>query len=130
MNLILPANRPKPFINPRTHARLKHDYATWHPDHRDKALTTTDRELPFSSSSKFDSSEIMTEAIGRSHEHPALLAKNGNHVVTFDMGYDVGFCARSKRRTSAVTVVLTPTGIVITAHPGTSWAKDQSERPD
>jgi hypothetical protein len=127
MQVVFSHARPRPYQSPRTHARLKHDYATWHEDHVQQVLRKTSPRLPFQDGSKFDTAIIIDEAITRSYEFPALVAANGNHVVTFDMGYEIGFDARANRRTSAVTVVLTDRGEVITAHPGTSWSTDQSE---
>lgn len=127
MQIIEPKYRPRPFLTARTHARLCHDYATWHEAHRREALRATGAKLPYENKSKFDSSSIISDAISKSHEHPALRAGNGNHVITFDMGHQVGFDAVAKRRTSSVTVVVSPRGEVITAHPGTPWSKDQTE---
>ncbi len=127
MQVIEPKSRPRPFSSARTHARLRHDYATWHGDHVNEALRATTNRLPFADRSTFDSATIIGEAVSRSYEHPAILARNGNHVVTFDLGYQVGFDAFAKRRTSAVTVVIKPSGEVVTVHPGTAWSKDQSE---
>lgn len=127
MTVIEPKKRRQPYSTARTHARLRHDYATWHDDHQEEALDAETVALPFADRSKFDSSQIIAEAIVRSYEHPAIVARNGNHVVTFDMGYLVGFDARAQRRTSGVTVVIKPSGEVITVHPGTSWSKDQTE---
>lgn len=127
MRIIEPKFRPRPFQSARTHARLRHDYATWHPDHMQKALSDQSNRLPFTDRSKFDSAKIIDDAIKLSYEYPAQVARNGNHVVAFDMGFEVGFDARARRRTSAVTVILTPIGEVITVHPGTPWSKDETE---
>jgi len=129
MRVVDPQARPRPFIGRRTHARLRHDYATWHEDHRNDALAASTKLLPFEDRSKFDSFQIIKEAIDRSVEYSAIIedGKNRNFVVVFDMGYEVGFDARAKRRTSSVTVVLSPVGEVITVHPGTPWSRDWSE---
>jgi hypothetical protein len=135
MIIVEPCHRSRPFQSVKTHARLKHDYATWHPDHVDKTLSTSSYKLPYmgnnktgkSASSKFDSAKIIEEAISKSYEHVAQVARNGNHVVVFDMGYQVGFDEVAKRRVSVVTVVLKRSGEVITAHPGTPWSRDQNE---
>jgi hypothetical protein len=126
MRVIEPRQRIRPFVTPRTHARLRHDWATWHEDHVHEALRPRSKRLPYEDRSKFDSARIIQDAIERSCEHPAVLAKNGNHVVVFDLGYIVGFDKRANRQTSAVTVVILPNGEVITAHPGTPWSSDQS----
>ena len=124
MRIVLSKDRPKPFVGPRTHARLRHDYATWHEDHRTAALKSSKEKLPFENRSKFDTFQIVEDAIERSIEFPAVVedGSNRNFVIAFDMGYDVGYDARAKGRTSAVTVVLSPIGEVITVHPGTPWS--------
>lgn len=126
MNIIDPGFRRRPFVTQRTHARLRHDHATWHPDHVAGALRAVQKKdlgrIPFSDRSKFDSASIIEEAVQRSYDHSAQVAANGNHVVVFDMGYEVGFDERAKRRTSGVTVVLRPTGEVVTVHPGMPWS--------
>lgn len=127
MIVIEPKHRPRPYLTSKTHARLRHDYATWHPDHAAQADRSSSRKLPFFDKSKFDSAVFINEAITRSYEYPALVAQNGNHVVAFDFGHFIGWDANAKRRTSAVTVVIRPTGEVITAPPGTPWSKDQTE---
>lgn len=127
MKIIEAKSRKRPFKTQKTHARLRHDYAVWHSDHLHHVNAMTSHKLPFENKSKFDSAKIIDVAIDRSINYPAIEGKNGNHVVTFDMGYLTGFDAKANRRTSAVTVVLKPSGEVITAHPGTSWSSDQSE---
>lgn len=132
MEIISPGKRRAPCITERTHARLRHDHALWHPDYVSEALSAREKKrpknsIPFSDRSKFDTAAIIPEAIDRSYEYPAQLARNGNHIVVFDMGYEVGFDERAKRRTSAVTVILRASGEVITVHPGTPWARDHNE---
>lgn len=127
MIVIPPKSRPRPYLTPLTHARLKHDYATWHPEHVEQTERYQGRTLPFVRKSKFDSAQFISEAVVRSYDHNATLAKNGNHVIVFDFGHTVGWDEIAKRQTSSVTVVVRPTGEVITAHPGTPWSKDQSE---
>lgn len=132
MKFVDASRRRKPFLTEKSHARLRHDHAFWHPDHVAKALKSFEKgshenAIPYSDRSKFDSATIIEEAIARSTNYPAEESKNGNHVIVFDMGYEVGFDERARRRTSAVTVVVKQTGEVITVHPGTPWSKDQSE---
>jgi hypothetical protein len=93
-------------------------------------LAKTSPKLPYEDRSKFDSNEIIQEAIAKSAEHYATVGdgSNTNRIVVFDMGYEVGFDARAKRRTASVTVVMTDLGEVITVHPGTPWSKDWTER--
>ena len=119
MRIVLPTHRPRPFKGARTHARLRHDHATWHDEHIAAALKASERELPFEDRSKFDSFRTIDEAIQRSTEHPAqVMPASPNFVICFDMGYEVGFDARANRRTSVVTVVLTSAGEVLTVYPG------------
>lgn len=132
MVVLNPSHRRQPFQSERTHARLRHDHALWHPDHVAEAMKAVERNshrhaIPYSNRSKFDSAAIIDEAIERSYEHIAQVTKNGNHVVVFDMGYEVGFDEKGKRRTSSVTVILRESGEVITVHPGTPWSRDQDE---
>ncbi|MEW8683440.1 MAG: hypothetical protein AB2536_16190 [Candidatus Thiodiazotropha endolucinida] len=137
MEVIDPKKRQKPFKSAKTHARLSHDYAFWHHDHLKKTIRSPGNMLPgfqWSKSgssilekSKFDSAKIIDDVIRKSYLYPAVRAKNGNYVITFDMGHFVGFDGIAKRRTTAVTVVTKPSGEVITAHPGTPWSKDQKE---
>jgi hypothetical protein len=132
MKFIEPEMRRPPWVSEKTHARLRHDHALWHPEHVARAMKAAERgshrnAIPYADRSKFDSATIIEEAIPRSFNHAAEAARNGNHVVVFDMGYEVGFDERAKRRTSAVTVVLRESGEVITVHPGTPWARDQNE---
>jgi hypothetical protein len=121
--------------------RLKHDYAVWHEDRDKAALAATGNRLPFSRrwdkknpapeneriGSKFDSAKIIEDAIAKSDEFPAV-ASRGNYVVTFDMGYEVGFDEVAERRTSTVTVVLShevpkDEWIVVTAYPGSPYSR-------
>lgn len=124
MRVVLPNQRPRPFKGPRTHARLRHDHATWHNDHVAAALRASKHELPFDDRSKFDSARLIDEAIERSMDHPAhVMPGSPNYVICFDMGYEVGFDARANRRTTVVTVVLSPTGEVLTVYPGKPQAR-------
>ncbi|MCG7904716.1 MAG: hypothetical protein JAY60_20115 [Candidatus Thiodiazotropha weberae] len=137
MEVIDPKKRPKPFKSAKTHARLRHDYAFWHQDHLKKTVRNPGNMLPgfqrnksgsgILEKSKFDSAEIIDDVIRKSYLHPAVRARNGNYVITFDMGHLVGFDGIAKRRTTAVTVVTKASGEVITVHPGTPWSKDQNE---
>jgi hypothetical protein len=132
MQYIEPRDRKPPFKTAQTHARLCHDYAVWHPAHLKQVLAKTSPRLPFEHprdrKSRFDSATIIDDAIAKSIEHIALVANNGYHIVVFDMGHQVGFDEVAGRSTSTVTVVLKPSGEVVTAHPGNAWIKDQQER--
>jgi hypothetical protein len=129
MRVVFPNERPKPFIGPRTHARLRHDYGTWHEVHRSQVLASREASLPYEDRSKSDSYLIIEDAIKASELHLAQVrdASNKNFVITFDMGYDVGYDAQAKRKTSSVTVILSSLGEVITVHPGTPWSRDWDE---
>jgi hypothetical protein len=120
VRVVDPKSRAPAFVGPRTHARLRHDYATWHPAHVSASLGSSVENLPFEDRSKFDSFHVVDDAITRSGQHPPQVrdGSNQNFVITFDMGYEVGYDARARRRTSAVTVVVSSIGEVITAHPG------------
>ena len=127
MRIIEPGQRPYPRITAKTHARLRHDYATWHPEHVEQVNRKTSSKIPFSNRSKFDSATIITDAISKSRLYPATVGNNGNYVIVFDMGYLVGFDERSQRQTSTVTVIMEPNGEVVTAHPGAPWSKTPTE---
>lgn len=126
-NMVPPGARKRAFMTENTHARIRHDYASWHPDHLDEILKYTNKknplEIPYGNKSKFDSAQIIPDAVEESNEHVAEVGKNGNFVIVFDMGYVVGFDAVGKRSTSCVTVVTKQSGEVITVHPGTPWSK-------
>ncbi len=123
MNItFVPAEKkPTPFLSQSSHARLRHDWALWHPDHVDEVLRKQSVKLPFVHKSKFHSFAIAEEAIDQSAKYPALKADNGYLITTFDMGYQTGIDFRSNEPVSAVTVVTRPNGEVVTAYPGTSW---------
>jgi hypothetical protein len=129
MRVFFPNERPKPFITSRTHARLHHDYASWHEDHRSRALASPKPDLRYENKSKFDTYLIIEDAIKASELHPAQVSdgSNKNFVIAFDMGYDVGYDAQARRKTSSVTVILSSLGEVITVHPGTPWSRDWDE---
>lgn len=126
MKIVDSKDKKIPFKSAKTHARLKHDYATWHEEHEDQIMRKTSLKLPFQNKSKFDSFEVFRDVLKESRKYPAIVAKNGNQVTVFDIGYIAGYDARSKRQTSTVTLVTTPDGEVITAYPGTPWASDRS----
>lgn len=113
-----PKSRRQAYVTDKTHARIKHDYATWHPDHLDKIERKTSNKIPYSNKSKFDSAKIIPEAIKKSDKYSALVGNNRNFVIIFDMGYKVGYDSIAERDTSCVTVVTKQTGEVITVYPG------------
>lgn len=127
MIVVDPKNKPVPFLTEGSHAALRHDHATWHPDHLDQALAATrpvakGEPLPFAGRSKFDSRAILNEVVTRSQAQPGVRALNGYIVTTFDLGYVTGWDARAGRKTTSATVVTKVSGEVITAHPGTPWS--------
>ncbi|MEK6478356.1 hypothetical protein WJR50_12510 [Catalinimonas sp. 4WD22] len=154
MKIVLPENKPPVIFEyeDKFHARMNHDYATWHPvpnpntDDDDKpnfkpkkryldtVLAKTSARLPGYEKrrpshqvdneadrlekSKFNSFEILEEAVLRSAVYPAIVANNGNLVTTFDMGYVIGYDSQLNSPTSTVTVVTYKVGKFNTAYPG------------
>lgn len=123
MKVVDSKNKPVPYLTAKMHARLKHDYASWHPDHVSKVLKNKSPKLLYQDKSKFDSFSIFHDALQESKKHAAMISENGNHVTVFDMGYLTGYDARARRQTSTVTLVTKANGEVITAYPGTPWAQ-------
>ena len=54
MKVVDSKNKPVPYLTAKTHARLKHDYASWHPDHVSKVLKKKSPKLLYQDKSKFD----------------------------------------------------------------------------
>ncbi|MDF9798785.1 hypothetical protein OKW21_004048 [Catalinimonas alkaloidigena] len=154
MKIVLPENKPPVIFEyeDKFHARMNHDYATWHPDphpddadddnpnskpktrYVDKILAKTNARLPgyekrrsghqldnkadSLEKSKFNSFEILEEAVLRSAVYPAIVANNRLLVTTFDMGYVVGYDSQLNSPTSTVTVVTYEDGKLKTVYPG------------
>ena len=119
---VAPGARPKAYLTKNTHSSIRHDYATWHPNHLDAIESKQSKKIPYANKSKFDSSKIIDDAIEKSNLYHAFVAENGYFVVIFDIGYQAGYCSKSMQSTSCVTVITKQTGEVVTAYPGKSIA--------
>ena len=139
MQIIEVEDRKKPFVTDETHARLKHDYAYWPQDPKHKKQcdlylkASKKGRLPYQDNqkSKFNSAVIIDEAILKSYKHPGIVSKikkknrtEVRHVISFDMGYEVGYDVAKGRNTSCVTVVTKENGEVVTVYPGMPGTKE------
>jgi hypothetical protein len=124
MKTINPKEKIKPFLNDKSHARLRHDYALWHPEIVEKTINIKDSknripyEGPSAKRSRFDSYSIALEAIEKSVNYPSVVNKDGYLETTFSLEYEVGYDVIKECRTKTVTVVTKIDGSVITAFPG------------
>lgn len=93
---VAPGARPKAYRSKSKeskmidHSRIRHDHATWHPDHLELIERKNSTKLPYADRSKFDSTKIIEDAISKSNLHHAYVGKHGNFVVVFDIGYQAG----------------------------------------
>jgi hypothetical protein len=102
------------------HGRQRHGGAPWHPDyvHETLAIPRAKNKLPYETKSSFDTVTLINDAITKSVKLPAIVGENGNLIMMVDFGYEIGFDASRRRRTSVVSVVCDPTGEIITVFPG------------
>jgi hypothetical protein len=101
--IVPPSQRPRAYKTQYTHAEVRHDYTG---------------NVEFDKKSKFDSVSDIDDVIARSGHYDAIVGHNGNLIITFDTHVISGWDAARARQTTTATVIMKPTGEVVTVHPG------------